>query len=85
MNLMPIPAGWLSSMGSSRRHTTRPTPWIRERSSESLKSNLMSVPAGMGLSVRMKTPPLLTSRECCSINSFTVALLNLTLIPNGTR
>ena len=44
---------------------------------------MSSVPGGKGLSLLMKTPPLLRSAEYCSMNSSTVALLNRTLRETG--
>ncbi len=85
MNLIPIPAGASSPASSSRRQTTRPTPWISERSLCRRKSNLINVPTGKGFFMRMKTPPLLTSREYCSTKSLKVALLKRIVKAIGMR
>ncbi len=51
----------------------------------SWNSNLRRVPGGRGSSDLMKIPPLLMSEAYCSMNSSTVALLNLTLSETGAR
>ena len=74
MNLMPIPAG--SPLApSSRRQTTRPTPWMSRDSSFSWNSNFSSVPMDIGSFCLMKIPPREMSMLYCSMNSSTVALL----------